>query len=451
MSVSYKTMRDTIPLKPGVYFFKDSTGHILYVGKAANLRSRLSSYFLKSAALEVRKRRMLREADHITWRETHSEIEALLEEALLIKKLLPPYNIALRDDKQYLFVGFTKEQFPRIVFTHQPIGFTKTQRLPTSRHGEKRKAKNNDAPIKVEFSGPYTESGSVKKLLRSLRKTFPYCTCKQSHTKPCQQSELGLCFGFCCRKKYTPTQNELCAYQKNIRFIKNILSGRQKNLVSRLQAEMRFESKQHNFEMAAHLRDQLYALKRIFSNKQLLKKDYTSENQKGLHELRLLLKLPSYLRRIEGYDISNMQGDFAVGSMVVFTDGVSDKNAYRKFRIQTVRGANDPAMIHEILLRRLSHPEWPLPNIMLIDGGRAQLNAALHAISKTHLAPGAPKTRIISIAKREEELYTPERKEPFQLKEMPTALLYLLQQIRNEAHRFAISYYRRRHQKEMPL
>ncbi|MEK7173943.1 MAG: GIY-YIG nuclease family protein [Patescibacteria group bacterium] len=432
MSIVFSKIKDSVPLTPGVYFFRNSAGTILYIGKAANLRSRLSSYFMRGAALEAAKRRMREEAVEITWQEVPTEIEALLLEALLIKKHLPPYNIALRDDKQYLFVGFTKEQFPRLVFTHQPIAFAQTQ---------------SGKLTKVEFFGPFTEGGAIKQLLRSLRKTFPYCTCKSLHERRCQQAELKLCLGICCMKNHNASKEERVVYQKNTRFIKNILAGRQQQLLKRLKTDMRRVSKNQNFETAAVLRDQTYALGRIFAHRHIVKTDFAAENQRGLHELRMLLGLQKTPERIEGYDISNIQGTHAVGSMVVFADGTADKSAYRKFQIRTVRGANDPAMIHEVIVRRLKHIEWPLPDIMLIDGGRTQLQAARHAFAKGNLAPGTPSehTHIVSIAKREEELYTPARKMPFKLKEMPLSLLHLLQQIRNESHRFAISYYRKRH------
>jgi len=386
------------------------------------LRSRLSSYFLKSTLLEAAKRRMLREAEHITWQETETEIEALLLEASLIKKHIPPYNIVMRDDKQYLFVGFSKERFPRIFFTHQPLSLgTRNMKHET------------------QFIGPFTESRIIKNLLRSLRKTFPYCTCKTNHNRVCQRGELGLCARICCQKNYNATRNEYGAYAKNIRFLKNVLQGKQKQLLHRFHTDMNHASKHQEFETAARLRNYVYALKRIFEHHSPLKKEYAMENQKGLHELRLLLKLPSYPKRIEGYDISNIQGTHAVGSMVVFTDGIADKNMYRKFRIRTVKGANDTAMLREVLTRRLTHSDWPLPDIMLIDGGRGQLNAARKAVQGNLI--------IVSLAKREEELYAPNRKTPFKLQEMPRSLLYLLQQIRNEAHRFAISYYRKQHKK----
>ncbi len=211
---------------------------------------------------------------------------------------------------------------------------------------------------------------------------------------------------------------------------------------------MKRASNAQSFERASCLRDQVHALDRIFAHRTAIRKEYGIENQKALHELRLLLKLPHTPHRIEGYDISNIQGMLPVGSMVVFTDGMSDKNEYRRFKIRTIHGANDPAMLREVLTRRLKRTDWPLPQIMLIDGGRPQLSAAL-ATQRSSSRPEVKRIVVIAMAKREEELYLPAQHTPLKLKEMPTALLYLLQQIRNEAHRFAITFYRKRHRKSI--
>ena len=414
MSVSFLSLRNTIPYTPGVYFFRDARNHILYIGKAANLRARLSSYFLKSAALEAAKRGMLREAEHVTWQTTATEIEALLLETTLIKKHRPRFNVVMRDDKQYLFAGFTKETFPRIIYTHQPI--------------HQAVSKKN-----IVYAGPFTESGAIKKLLRTLRRSFPYCTCKRAHTAPCQQAELGLCFGFCCKKNYTALPEERAVYQKNVRFLKHVLQGKQKQLLQRLRAEMNSASKRKEFEIASGFRDQTYALERIFAHKAPLKKEYATENQKGLHELRLLLHLPSYPKRIEGYDISNIQGTHAVGSLVVFTDGAVDKNEYRKFRIRTIKGANDTAMLREVLTRRLAHADWPLPDVILIDGGKTHLTAVKRVLGEQNLS-----LPIVAVAKG------PQRNRLDLTFEGPQLLdeLNLIRAIRDEAHRFAITFQR---------
>ena len=428
MAIDFSNLKPTIPSTPGVYFFRGERGKVLYVGKAVNLRQRLSSYFVKSAGLTPAKKEMLERARTITWQEADSDIDALLQEASYIKKHRPPYNVMLRDDKYYSFVEITKEQFPRIFVVHRPTLFVKEQKKSST---------------KSECIGPFTNGYDLKKILRSLRKIFPYCTCKNNHARRCQSAQLGLCAGICCLKDYTPSKKEIATYQKNIRYIRNVLSGRQKQLMKTLERQMQTASDQKQFEDAAHARDQLRRLLRIFAHNRVIKKEYSVENQKGLYELRILLTLEETPERIEGYDISNIQGTFAVGSMVVFTGGMPDKSEYRKFRIKTVEGANDPAMMREVLSRRLAHTEWARPDIILIDGGPTQLNAARKAYEESPLAEHP--IIILSIAKREEELYIPGQKMPVPLQQMPTSLLYLLQQIRNESHRFAIAYYRKKH------
>lgn len=430
MAVTFSSIRDTIPSTPGVYFFNSPENEVLYVGKAANLKARVRSYFSKHVDLSPAKRRMVREATSITWQEADSEIDALIREASLIKRYHPRYNIILRDDKNYSFVAFTKEPFPRVYITHQP----------------------REHSSKETYIGPFTDGYAVKRLLRTLRRTFPYCTCTQQHTRPCQNAELGLCATVCCLKNQysevstvgSRTSEYHQTYKKNIYAIKNILRGKHAHLKATLTREMKHASTAQHFEVATQIRDQLYALESIFAHREIIRKEYGVENQKGLHALRMLLALPRAITRIEGYDISNIQGVLPVGSMVVFTNGMSNKQEYRKFKIKTVTGANDPAMIHEVIARRLAHADWPLPDIALIDGGRTQLNAALaaqHASSR----PEAHNIIFMAIAKREEELYLAHKKTPLALKTMPVSLLHLIQQIRNEAHRFAIGFYRKRH------
>ena len=193
-----------------------------------------------------------------------------------------------------------------------------------------------------------------------------------------------------------------------------------------------------NYEEAGSLRDQIQALENIFKHRFIIKRDEVIYKNKGLEYLKNVLGLPETPKRVEAYDISNIQGKFAVGSMVVFDDGRPDKNEYRKFRIRMPNRPNDTAMIREVLSRRLNHTEWPMPDVMLIDGGKPQLNSVLSIVK-----PRRFNIKIIALAKREEELYLPDGK-IMKLKEGPPALLHLLQHLRNEAHRFAVSYHRKR-------
>jgi excinuclease ABC subunit C len=432
--MNFSQIKKAIPSTPGVYFFRDEQEAILYIGKAANLSRRISSYFAKNSGLSSAKQKMVERAHKITWIEADSEIDALLQEASYIKKHRPPYNVMLRDDKYYSFVEITKEPFPHIYVVNRPTLFTKD---------------NKKISMASEFIGPFTNTAGVKSILRSLRKIFSYCTCKQHHARACQYAELRLCMGICCLRNYTPTSKERDLYYRHIRYIRNVLSGRQKQLIKNLNNEMQTASKERRFEDAKIARDQLHALSRIFAHSHIIKKDYGVENLKGTYELGMLLRQKTTPDRIEGFDISNIQGIFAVGSMVVFTNGIPDKKEYKHFRIKTVKGANDPAMMHEMLVRRFQHIEWQIPEVILIDGGPTQLTSAISAYKNSLLFTKHNSISIISLAKKEEELYIPQTKKPIPLKTVPASLLYLLQQIRNESHRFAISYYRHRHRKEL--
>lgn len=439
MPIDISKKRGHLPSRPGIYFFKNPQGKTLYIGKANNLKQRVSSYFQGSTLHTPAKIKMLQEAADIVWQETESEIEALITEAFLIKRHRPRYNILMRDDKNYYFAAFTKDTFPRIFLTHQP--FSEFQNLKNSAKGR--------TPFsgKIDYIGPFTEGASIRSVLRALRRIFPYCTCTQKHPRYCQNSSMNLCIGDCCIKNPERPEESKKQYRKNIANIKKILQGKQRVLLKELEQEMEQAGESHDFELAARVRDQIRGLERIFAHSRVIKMDMAGQNQKALVELQMLLRLPELPERIEGYDISNIQGKYAVGSMVVFENGVSNKDEYRKFKIKTISGANDPDMIHEILTRRFRHPEWPLPNIILIDGGRSQLNAALRA-KKEAAANLERDIRIISLAKRDEELYLPRRARPLKLHAMPTHLLHLMQQVRDEAHRFAINYYRKLHSRE---
>lgn len=412
-----KAIKDA-PSTPGVYIFKGKKGRVLYVGKAVNLRARLTSYTRPGW-----KEEMIKEAVSLSWQELRSDIEALIRESELIKKFRPYYNIFWRDDKNYLYVAITKEQFPRIFFTHQVI---KDQ--------------------KVEYIGPFTEALPVKRVLSLLRRIFPYCTCssKTKHKRRCVNAEIGKCLGYCCADiPATPAQ--IKKYRSHISAIKKILSGKVTSLARQLEKNMRSYASTQRYEQARQARDQLAGLARIFEHSPFLKGEISEERMKALRVLQLLLELPSSPERIEGYDISHHQGSSTVASMVVFKEGLPDKSQYRKFIIRTVEGIDDFASMKEVLSRRLSHADWEKPDVILIDGGRGQLNSALAA------KPDDIDIPFISIAKREEELYIPGRKDPLELKKLPAPLLHLLTHIRDESHRFAVSFHRKRKRaKDLP-
>lgn len=392
----------------------------MYIGKAANLRSRIASYFSGFAALSAAKSSMLEKAAKIDWQICDSEIEALVLEARLIKQYRPKYNVLMKDDKNYFFVGITKEEWPRIFLTHQP-----SQPLKVKSY-----------KLKANFVGPFTDGRAIKTVLKLLRKTFPFRTCKNPVSKPCFYHHLQLC------PAHSQEAEASKKYFADLKILISILKGGRKSVMLNLKKQMKEFAAREQFEKAAELRDQLLNLENIFSHRGVIlgaenftagsKKQKTEKLKQGLKKL-----FNADIKRIECYDISNIQGQNSVGSMVVFEDGEPKRSDYRKFKIRTVTQSDDPAMLAEVLERRLKHSEWPLPQLIVLDGGKGQLSAGLKILKKLkHSMP------ICALAKKEEELYLPGRKNPLPLKSLSPELLFLFQNIRDEAHRFAVSYHR---------
>ena len=404
-----------IPLNPGVYMFSSKSGKILYIGKASNLKSRLKSY-LKIENPRIQK--MVASAQSLKFLQTESDIEALILELQLIKKFRPQFNIVMRDDKQYAFVGFTEEKFPRIFITHQP-------------------AKNQN------FIGPFTDAGALKTTLRYLRKVFPYCTCHQLHHNYCLNYHIGKCYGICCLKKQSRIYNFqfkiFNEYQKNIKAIKKILNGKKNLFIKELKKEAEKLARKDDFEKAIELRRKIEKLERIFHNARVIKNsEILKAHRSGLETL---LKTQRQIIRIEGYDISNIQGLHATGSMVTFIHGQPDKGFYRKFKIQGKNTPDDTAMLKEVLERRFKHYEWSFPDLIVIDGGKGQVNTVTKILKKL-----AIKIPVVGISKNERhighQLIIPGRKTPLALTRLSSADKNLLLAIDSEAHRFAIKYYR---------
>ena len=429
-----------IPSSAGIYVFRSQKGPI-YVGKAVNLKKRVFSYFRKRTGQKVKQ--LLREATTLDWLETSSEIGAFLKEAELIKKHRPKYNIVLRDDKNYFYVGITQENFPKVFITHQPTE-VQNSKIPIRPSRQALGNNQNDnSKFKVDYIGPFTSGASLKLVLKLLRRVFPYCTCKNLHKRPCLNSQIGRCFGYCCMFGY-PSPN-IAEYQNSIKGVKAILNGRGKKLISSLKKEMKMAAKNQDFEAAAQKRNQIFGLENIFSHRLFLAsdqkkapRDYWSKMEK---DLRIILNTKNSIARIEGYDISNISGQEATGSVAVFTEGQPAKAEYRKFRIKTIQGISDVDMLKEVIRRRLKHSEWPWPDFMLIDGGRGQLNAAVEILKKSDFPREVQLPKVAALAKREEELYLPGRKFPLPLKNLPSALAQLLQRVRDESHRFARAYH----------
>ncbi len=464
-----------IPISAGVYIFRRDKIP-LYIGKAANLKKRLASYFQKNAQLPIKIQKMLQEATRLKTIETASEVEALIKEAELIKKYRPKYNLLMRDDKSYFYVAVGREEFPRIFVTHQP----RQIRNPKSEIRNKSKIQNSKRVSKFGFRassfryiGPFTSGSALRAALKLLRRVFPYCTCTQAHKRPCLNSEIGRCLGYCCTavassRQLPAASTQRREYRKNIRSIVAILEGGRTRLMGRLKREMKEAVKRERYEEAGRLRDALFGLEDVFRHRQVLHAPETTRYPWPivLGKLQSLLKTKGEISRIEGYDISNISGTEATGSMVVISNGQPDRSQYRKFRIRTPAppgGGNDVAMLKEVIRRRLNHPEWPYPEMMVIDGGKPQRNAALsvlRTLATSHQQPTPRKARsrleagswkleatlVTALAKREEILYTTAGR-AIPLKKQDPALLHLFQRIRDESHRFARAYHRKLRQK----
>lgn len=534
-----------LPDRPGVYVMKDSSGRVIYVGKASSLRNRVRSYFQSSAGLSKRIQVLIDRIADFEYIVTDSEVEALILENNLIKKHRPGFNVRLRDDKTYPFIKITlAEDFPRVIVTRRV------------------------EPDGSRYFGPYTDVGAMRETLRFLRRLFAIRSCSReiSETKP---RKMRPCLNYHIKQCLSPCSGRISkeAYMQLVNRIILFLEGHQDEVVRSLKEEMQAASDALDFERAASIRDAVRAIERVaerqkvvlasssdidvigyfrdegdacalvffvrsgklmgrerffisdtveVSDSEILTafiKQYYSEasfipdevllpmkphdeeaismwlrEKKGrkvsirvpkrgdkkqlvsmatdnarlsleeeklkamqdamvkdaaLLELKEVLELPRLPRRIEAFDISTIQGSHAVGGMVVFESGRPVKSAYRRFKIKTVDGQDDYGMMHEIISRRYRRiveqggTRNQVPDLIIIDGGRGQLNAGLRALAQV----GAEDIPTISLAESHELIFVDGRDEPIALPEDSKALL-LLRRIRDEAHRFAVSYHR---------
>lgn len=392
----------TIPDSPGVYLMKDITGNIIYVGKAKSLKKRLVSYFARN--LSAKTIALMSFVCDIEYRLTPTESMALLLEAALIQKYKPKYNISLRDDKSFPLIKITNEEFPTVFITRR---------------------KEND---NARYFGPYANAGLLKDALKIIRRQFPYRSCKKMPKKACIYYRIGLSPAPCIGKI------EKKQYAKSIEKISLLLEGKTDDLLKKLSEEMSLRALDKNYEEAAKIRDQIIALGAIDSCQVALGK------QAEIEDLKRLLKLKRLPFRIEAFDISNISGSQACGSMVSFYKGLPDKKNYRRFRIKTVEGINDYKMLTEVIRRRYSgaiKDKLMLPDLVVVDGGSSHLSVAERELKEIGL-----NLPLISIAKKKENIYIQSRKRaPIKLNS-DTAALNLIRRVRDEAHRFAISYHR---------
>jgi excinuclease ABC subunit C len=539
---------DHLPTNPGVYLFQDKKGKILYVGKAGNIKHRVSSYFQKTGGKDAKTLALLERVAEIDTIVTHTEKEAFILENNLIKEHRPRYNVKLRDDKNYPCLRLSiEEEFPTLTIV--------------------RKIKKD----RSLYFGPYPSATSLKETLKLIRRLFPIRTCLDtkftSRLRPCINYEMGRCLGPCCN------QTDPAQYREVVNQVRMFLEGKNRDLVERLQKRMEEESEKLNFEAAAKIRDQVQHIERVIEKQRIVSSDFVDQDVIGFHRqdhtvivhplfvragkllggkgftfpssglpdeeilssflhqyyregkfipeqillpkavpeqslieerlgdlrgkkvqifvpvrgdkkhllrmacenaekfllseaelernqeklleaLRERLHLKKIPRRVEAFDISNLQGGYAVGSMVSFEDGKPNKERYRHFRIKTIEGADDYGMMYEVLLRRYRKgiDENDLPDLVLLDGGRGQLNVAQEVFKELQVK----EVDFVSLAKErtkggslktEEKIFHPQYKEPLVLGRR-SSLLHFLDRIRDEAHRFAITYHKKMRSRE---
>jgi len=438
-----------IPTTPGSYQYYDKAGKIIYIGKAANLRSRVLSYWRENAGHTPAKEQMLTKIAKIKWIETDTEIEALLLEANLVKKYQPYFNVDLKDDKRHIYIKITDDEFPRVLTTRE---IDKSGR----------------------YFGPFTSGTAVRETIKAIGKIFPYgrfITMAKSRTNDIKSQRYPELYG---------ATGDPLEYKKIIKNIIAFLQGERKKVERDLRLEISALEKTLASQTNQNLADGEAA--REETEKKISQLKYRLLNMRnvlshsniiGVHEkyaadvveLAKILNLPAVPKRIEGYDISNLFGQEAVGSMVVFADGEPDKSQYRKFKIRgenksplerggaslTRRGVSkgdDTGMLREILERRFNN-DWAMPDLIIIDGGKGQLNACLSVLKKLKL-----EIPILAISKGEglrsahapDKIFFPKMKTALQLP-LASPALHIVKRVRDEAHRFAIGFHRQRRTK----
>ena len=369
MNQALQAKLKTLPRTPGVYFHKSASGEVIYVGKAAVLKNRVRQYFQDSRGRDNKTMALVAEIFDTDWIETESEVDALFLESEMIKRYMPRYNVLLRDDKSQMYVRIDmKSDWPTVSFTRNP------------------------ADDGADYFGPFYNGFALKKALRYLRRIFPYLTRQRRPGQSKLDEDLGL------SPKISDGSD---AYKAGLRKLISYIKGNRKAIAVELERDMKTAAGLHDFERAASLRNKLHAMQELqrrvmFGDKEFL--DISKD--KALADLAKLLGLKNIPVRIEGYDISHMSGRQVVASMVVFTNGASDRAEYRKFKVGEKN--DDTGNMYEVIFRRLGErniKSWGRPDLLLIDGGKGQLSAAIKARDERGI-----KLPIISIAKREEEI-----------------------------------------------
>ena len=417
----------SFPTTPGVYLMKDARGRVIYIGKAVSLRSRVGQYFQPSADLGPKKQQMVAEVADIEFLPAESEVDALLTEARLIKDTHPRYNARLTDDKTFPYLEITaRDAFPGVYFTRTP------------------------AAKGTKLYGPFSSAAGLRTAIGELQRIFRFRTCSldiceddpaRRYFRPCILFSIKRCTAPCAG------HIDREAYRKSIVRLRRFLEGKRVRVVQDLTREMNHLAKDLQFEEAARVRDQVRAIEAL-SRRGNIDEDLqpevfapTFDPAQGMEALTQMLGAAAPIRSIEGVDIANLGPTEAVGAIVSFLDGRPFKPGYRRFRIKTVRGPDDFGMMREVVrrrFRRLTEELSVLPDLVLVDGGPGQLHAAAEAIATA----GAERPHLVSLAKREEEIYVlgQAESEPLRLPRTHPGLK-ILQAVRDEAHRFAQHYH----------
>jgi excinuclease ABC subunit C len=418
---------NTLPHRPGVYIYRDIGNHILYVGKAVDLHRRVQQYFQRTSDLPVKIQSMVGQIHSIDIEETPTEFDALLLEAKRIREYQPKYNSIAKDDRSPIYIRISKDTLPYV-----DIG---------------RKPKNKEKKI-YRYLGPFQSGRTAESILKKIRSSIPFCSLRPRTGRACFYTHLGLCDPCpSVLSKMADTEilrSESARYRKNIRKILSILTGHSSTVIRTMEKEMKQAAKFGKFEDAARIRTEMQMLLHAYQNTyepfryETEEVDFSKNERDDL--VRLLQPIYSSLRaisRIECYDISTIAGTYSVGSMVVNLNGVADKSSYRKFKINSENKQNDVAMMSEVLTRRLKHSEWNFPDLIIVDGGKGQLQEALTLLKNTHLD-----IPCLGLAKRQEQIIV-RNNSKFLTLTLPLnrPALNLIRRIRDEAHRFAVSYH----------
>jgi len=425
----------SFPTTPGLYFMKGSKDKILYIGKAKNLRSRVAGYFQQGSDIAVSRGpkivEMLGKVKSVDFLETKSEVDALLTEARLIKDIRPPYNTDLVDDKTFPYLEVaTGEDFPGVYITRKP------------------QAKGS------RLFGPFAGAKDLRGVLVVLQRIFRFRTCrlnisqadaKRRFFRPCLLYSIKQCSAPCAAKI------DKVEYKKIVTDLIKFLRSKRSTILRQMKRRMTEAAEARQYEKAAVFRDRIRLIERLdrrgTPDEDVQPEVFAADPTEALGQFQKLLQTPEPVRIIEGIDVAHISGAESVGSLVKFIDGRPFKSGYRRFKIKTVKGIDDYAMIAEVVRRRYKYAlrgEELWPDLVLIDGGLGHLHAAEAAFREMN----APIPKIAAIAKKEEKIFLQGSRKPLKLPANSPALK-LLQYVRDEAHRFAQHYHHLLRDKKM--